>query len=252
MVSFICDACQETVRKNKVDTHVTRCPDSWKLSCIDCMRAFEGEAYRSHTSCISEAEKYEGKLFHKKGGEKADPQTRWMETVKKVGREQGRKGNLARVFQQMSDLDNVPRKKKKFVNFMQNGFRVSQSEIDEIWELLQKEWEAGKPSTKGLEDPSATTEKNETSTSQNDASSSSSSMTDKKSEKKSKKWKQAIKRAVEDSTKRKMKIDDLMTLLEKKKLSIERRKLIRHLQKKKSLYKLSKNDTKVKIACIED
>ena len=58
MVSFICDACQETVKKNKVDAHSWRCKNCWVLSCVDCGVRFEGEAYKAHTSCISEAEKY--------------------------------------------------------------------------------------------------------------------------------------------------------------------------------------------------
>ena len=35
-------------------------------SCIDCGRVFHGTEYKSHTSCISEAEKYQGKLYKPK------------------------------------------------------------------------------------------------------------------------------------------------------------------------------------------
>lgn len=41
------------------------------MSCIDCGKPFYGQEFKSHTSCISEAEKYEGKLYKgnkRKGG----------------------------------------------------------------------------------------------------------------------------------------------------------------------------------------
>ncbi|KAJ2161888.1 hypothetical protein GGF46_001079 [Coemansia sp. RSA 552] len=72
MVSFVCNFCQETLKKPKLDAHAQRCRNA-SFSCIDCSTDFVGTAYRQHTSCVSEAEKYEGKLY-KKGkakGEKA-------------------------------------------------------------------------------------------------------------------------------------------------------------------------------------
>jgi len=36
------------------------------VSCIDCSKTFSGEDMHSHTSCISEAEKYQGALFRGK------------------------------------------------------------------------------------------------------------------------------------------------------------------------------------------
>ena len=93
MVSFICDACQETVKKNKVDAHSWRCKNCWVLSCVDCGVRFEGEAYKAHTSCISEAEKYQGALYRgpKTGagaalvpGKKKDPQQRWTANSRRL------------------------------------------------------------------------------------------------------------------------------------------------------------------------
>lgn len=72
MVSFVCDACQATLKKQKVDQHCYRC-NAESVSCIDCGVAFYGDDYRNHTSCISEAEKYQKKLFKPKGtGNKTD------------------------------------------------------------------------------------------------------------------------------------------------------------------------------------
>ena len=36
------------------------------LCCLDCGKNFHGDDYKDHTSCISEAEKYQGKLFKPK------------------------------------------------------------------------------------------------------------------------------------------------------------------------------------------
>lgn len=64
MVVFVCNACGSSIKKNKVEKHFqTECPDCSVLSCIDCGQDFVGDAYQQHTSCITEAEKYQGKLF---------------------------------------------------------------------------------------------------------------------------------------------------------------------------------------------
>ena len=68
MVSFVCMTCQDTVRKPMVQKHVYKCPNCWVLSCVDCMVKFEGDDYQGHTSCMSEAEKYQGGLY-KVGGD---------------------------------------------------------------------------------------------------------------------------------------------------------------------------------------
>ncbi|KAI8354338.1 hypothetical protein B0O80DRAFT_450826 [Mortierella sp. GBAus27b] len=62
MVSFVCDTCQETLKKPKLDQHFNRCPYA-QFSCIDCSVSFQGTDYRAHTSCVSEAEKYEKSLY---------------------------------------------------------------------------------------------------------------------------------------------------------------------------------------------
>ncbi len=64
MVSFVCDVCQATLKKNKVPMH-TRCRGA-TFSCVDCSVSFTFEAHRAHTSCISEAEKHHGSLYRGK------------------------------------------------------------------------------------------------------------------------------------------------------------------------------------------
>jgi cell growth-regulating nucleolar protein len=60
MPSFVCDDCQSTVKKAKLDNHVGSC-GTRSFSCIDCGVCFGGIDYRYHTQCITEAEKYEKK-----------------------------------------------------------------------------------------------------------------------------------------------------------------------------------------------
>ena len=71
MVSFSCEVCNDTIIKKKLDQHIQRCYGAY-FSCIDCSTTFEGTSYRNHTSCISEAEKYEKALY--KGPKKKQQQ----------------------------------------------------------------------------------------------------------------------------------------------------------------------------------
>jgi len=60
MPSFVCDKCQETIKKPKLDQHVQRCRGA-SFSCIDCYVSFKGTDYQKHFSCITEVQKYEKK-----------------------------------------------------------------------------------------------------------------------------------------------------------------------------------------------
>lgn len=62
MVSFSCEVCNDTVIKKKLDQHQQRCYGAY-FTCIDCSTTFSGNDHRAHTSCISEAEKYEKALY---------------------------------------------------------------------------------------------------------------------------------------------------------------------------------------------
>merc|ERR1711939_798257 len=74
MVSFQCEGCGDTLKKPKLDQHKRQC--QWaQFTCIDCNTTFQGDQYRSHTSCISEAEKYQKGLYKgPKGGNKKQQQ----------------------------------------------------------------------------------------------------------------------------------------------------------------------------------
>lgn len=70
MVSFVCNHCQETLKKPKLDIHLERCRFG-SFSCIDCSKDFQGTDYRLHTQCVSEAEKYQKRLYKPKNSAKS-------------------------------------------------------------------------------------------------------------------------------------------------------------------------------------
>ncbi|KXG47250.1 Zinc finger, C2H2, LYAR-type [Penicillium griseofulvum] len=65
MVSFSCEACGDVLTKKKLDPHRGQCRGA-SFTCIDCMVHFYGFEYRAHTSCMSEAQKYQGALYKEK------------------------------------------------------------------------------------------------------------------------------------------------------------------------------------------
>ncbi|KAK6843606.1 hypothetical protein PG990_004514 [Apiospora arundinis] len=65
MVSFSCESCGDVLTKKKLDPHRNRCYGA-TFTCIDCMVYFPGTEYRSHTTCMSEEQKYQGALYRPK------------------------------------------------------------------------------------------------------------------------------------------------------------------------------------------
>ncbi|KAJ2259588.1 hypothetical protein GGI01_003547, partial [Coemansia sp. RSA 376] len=64
MVSFVCNYCQATLKKPKLDQHAQRCYNA-TFSCIDCNTDFVGDSYRQHTACMTEEQKYKNKMAAK-------------------------------------------------------------------------------------------------------------------------------------------------------------------------------------------
>lgn len=62
MVSFSCEGCGDVLTKKKLDGHRNQCRGA-TFTCLDCMVHFWGTEYKAHTSCISEAQKYQGALY---------------------------------------------------------------------------------------------------------------------------------------------------------------------------------------------
>ncbi|KAK4696839.1 cell growth-regulating nucleolar protein, partial [Lecanoromycetidae sp. Uapishka_2] len=57
--------CGDVLTKKKLDPHHRQCQGS-SFTCLDCMTHFRGTDYRTHTSCVSEAQKYQGALYKEK------------------------------------------------------------------------------------------------------------------------------------------------------------------------------------------
>ena len=94
-----------------------------------------------HTSCITEAERYE-KTAAKPKKVKRNPQQEWMDIVETCT--STAPSHLRDYMITMSSLDNIPRNQKKFINFASNslGLRGSNKRIvDEIWNHLREERE---------------------------------------------------------------------------------------------------------------
>ncbi|GJP31515.1 hypothetical protein CLOM_g19704 [Closterium sp. NIES-68] len=57
MVWFQCEDCGETLKKPKLNAHFGRC-SAYKLACIDCGVTFDQRSVQSHTTCMTEMEKF--------------------------------------------------------------------------------------------------------------------------------------------------------------------------------------------------
>jgi LYAR-type C2HC zinc finger len=94
--------------------------------------------YRSHTSCISEMERYEKKA--RKGRQKRSPQELWMDLITTAGI-QSAPVHLRPHLETIVGYDNVPRKEKAFHNFVANSLNLRAKHGDgvivEMWNLLK-------------------------------------------------------------------------------------------------------------------
>ena len=138
MVFFVCEGCNESLKKNQVDKHAQRCRSCHAVTCVDCQVTFYGDDYVQHTTCVSEAEKYEKSLY--KGPKvKVNPQDAWMNTVEQaVTNSSKAPHNIQTHLKRLGELNNIPRNQKKFENFIKNSLRLyNDNLILEIWKYLE-------------------------------------------------------------------------------------------------------------------
>jgi len=117
---------------------------------MDCNKDFHGDEYKAHTKCITELEKYSEVGFrnapnHNKGEKK---QESWVEIVRATLEGKGPTLNPASrsLLHSLAKHDNVPRKKPKFLNFVGNISRFTDSNtIENVWNLLEQQWQVNKP-----------------------------------------------------------------------------------------------------------
>ena len=143
MVVFCCNGCGDTLKKQKVESHPYSCRSS--ISCIDCNVNFSGNDYKSHTQCVTEAQRYQGHMYQAKENKGALKQNSWMESVREAADNCKHQAQLKGLLVRIAENDNVPRKKAKFLNFIRNSMRVNnQNLVQKAWDEIEK---AGKPVT---------------------------------------------------------------------------------------------------------
>jgi len=140
MVCFECSTCNETIKKPKLAKHLEHC-GSYYVSCIDCNKVFGWDEWESHTSCVSEAQKYQGKLYEakestNKGQVKQDA---WIDNVqKKVDNPEADITPAVRsLLQKLLGFNNIPRKQKPFTNFVKNSLKIwDEKKISDMWDVI--------------------------------------------------------------------------------------------------------------------
>lgn len=143
MVFFICNHCGESVKKASVDKHyLTKCRNNGKsVSCMDCSKDFFGEEYKAHNQCITEAEKYSGKDYVPKSATtKSKVQDNWGEIINRVLNTDSTLTNETRSkLELLRGYSNIPQKKAKFYNFVNNCLKWSTQDADPVWNPLERE-----------------------------------------------------------------------------------------------------------------
>lgn len=191
-------------------------------SCFASFLDVCSDDYRAHTSCITEAERYEGHLAKKKTSKKRNPQEEWMDildsSIEKAPL------YLKSYMQTMSGLDNIPRKEKQFRNFTSNSLNLrgaKESIVGEIWVLLKTEREkrqAEREEQQRKEKESKEKEKAPTPAPEKVATPSeeSESKSGKESEIDVKTVHKAMRKALKKAPNKSMKLKDLRKIIEKK------------------------------------
>mmetsp|Transcript_7868 Transcript_7868/g.11759 ORF Transcript_7868/g.11759 Transcript_7868/m.11759 type:complete len:270 (+) Transcript_7868:1221-2030(+) len=137
MVFFVCETCNETLKKNQVQKHVLKCRQCNAVTCVDCSVTFYGDDFEAHTTCISEAEKYE-KSLHVAKKVKVNPQDLWICTIEKaVENCKSAPFEIQTHLQRIQEFSNIPRNKNKFINFCKNSLRLFQEPVaTKLWDYL--------------------------------------------------------------------------------------------------------------------
>lgn len=140
MVYFECQVCNESLKKPKVAKHLEICGSHY-VSCIDCSKVFRWDEWEAHTSCMSEAQKYQGKLFtakesSNKGQAKQDA---WVDNVEKKIEDPnaGISPQVKALMVKLLGFNNIPRKQKPFANFVKNSLKIwNDKQIGEMWDVI--------------------------------------------------------------------------------------------------------------------
>ena len=103
---------------------------------VSQVRLLPTDDYRSHTSCLTEVERYEKRDPAKRNATKQTPQEAWMQLL--ADSVSSAPTHLQQHLNEISSRDNVPRKEKQFRNFVANSMKISKSTVDQIWNHLKE------------------------------------------------------------------------------------------------------------------
>lgn len=132
MVFYTCSGCGESLKKNKVENHCYSCRNCEYLTCIDCNKDFYGDDYKFHTSCMTENEKYSAKGTEFKPNKGEVKQQQWLQNIDSVMSSGSNFSLKAQsLIKTLSNYDNIPRKKAKFLNFLKNSLRIYDTALGE-------------------------------------------------------------------------------------------------------------------------
>lgn len=141
MVVFHCGSCGEALKKNQVEKHIgNNCRRVQALSCIDCGKDFTRDSYKEHTKCMSEQEKYGGSNYsapaNMNKGEKK--QNQWFEIVQSAINLKTGSSQANILMKKLQYYPNTPRKRAKFINFVNNSIKgFPPRTVEEVWSLLE-------------------------------------------------------------------------------------------------------------------
>ncbi|KAK0414496.1 hypothetical protein QR680_011464 [Steinernema hermaphroditum] len=227
MVTFSCDSCGDTLKKNQVDKHMGRCR-SQTFACIDCNVYFDRKTFREHVKCVSEDQRYGGKNYVAKENKGEVKQNLWVNQVQ-AAIEHVKDNSLKGLLSRIADFDNIPRKEAKFINFLQNSMRIRDralcvkawNAIDTEAKRLKAEEEERKKAEKEAKEAEVSKAKEEN----ENAEASEADGTDEKEEQQAEasdsttenvkpfKWKKAIKRRMREADDGEMKLKKLRKIV---------------------------------------
>lgn len=169
MVVFGCDACGESLRKKDVQKHYQfNCRRCESLTCVDCKKQFWGDEYEAHTQCITDEDfKYGLVGEHKCDKGKLAPhsysvfsvlqptvmrdcmnvmgslvvgqkkQDLWISNIDDLLADRSTDKRFTPIFIEMKRYENVPRKKKPFLNWSKCTMkRFPYKVVEEAFDLL--------------------------------------------------------------------------------------------------------------------
>uniref|UniRef100_A0A8D9ANX6 Cell growth-regulating nucleolar protein n=1 Tax=Cacopsylla melanoneura TaxID=428564 RepID=A0A8D9ANX6_9HEMI len=157
MVTFTCNNCGDSVKKNRVEKHYSmecrRKTGGPNVCCIDCLKDFRQD-YDAHTSCQTEDERYsaKGTFVPKEAKNKQQKkQMTWSEIIQSVASQENLSQSFKDILDIFKDNENVPRKEAKFKNFCKNNYhlrRFTEKDIMSVFTLIQEEMKKNQEAAK--------------------------------------------------------------------------------------------------------